>query len=79
MVNIQEDSNQWSDFDHTLKLFIKKREAEKLTWKEIDKFCNWACMKNNNYKICWKWCRNKINIEKDFFYKKLDKILLKIY
>ena len=79
MVNIQQNSNQWADFDHNLQLFIKRKETEKLTWKKIDKFCNWACMESNNHKICWKWCRNKINSEKEYFYKKLDAILSELY
>ena len=73
------NSDEWEDFDHNIKLFIKRKEQEKLIWKEIDKFCDWACMEKWNFKNCGKWCRNKINIEKNYFYKKLDSILSEIY
>jgi len=79
VTNIKNKKDEWEDFDHDLKQIIKRKKHEKLTWKEIDKFCNWACMEKNNYSICWKWCRNKIKLQKEYFYSKLDEILKNIY
>jgi len=54
---------------------------------EISK-CMWYCQNKWNDSICWKWCRNKIEtntveekiqINKEYFYSKLDNIMKDLY